>query len=44
VVIVAAEQFKQLERPKETFFEFFAPFKGSGVKFARRKDMPRSKR
>ena len=40
VVVVDAEEYKKLERPKETFFEFFAPFKGSGVKFVRRKDLP----
>jgi antitoxin Phd len=44
VVVVAAEEYKKLERPTETFFEFFAPFKGSGVKFVRRKDMPPKRR
>lgn len=42
VVLVAAEEYKRMERPKETVLEFFAPLRGSGIKLVRRKDMPRT--
>jgi prevent-host-death family protein len=44
VVVVAADDYKKLERPKETVLEFFAPLRGSGIKLVRRKDMPRTVR
>lgn len=30
-VIVAADEFKKMARPKESVVEFFAPLKGSGI-------------
>lgn len=40
-VIVSADEFKKLARPKESVVEFFAPLKGSGIQLARRRDLPR---
>jgi prevent-host-death family protein len=40
-VVVSADEFKRLARPKETVLEFFAPLKGSGIRLERRKDLPR---
>lgn len=41
VVIVAADEFKKMTRPRESVLEFFAPLKGSGIRLARRRDLPR---
>jgi antitoxin Phd len=40
-VVVSADEFKRLARPKETVLEFFSPLKGSGIRLERRKDLPR---
>jgi len=40
-VIVSADEFKRIARPKESVAEFFAPLKGSGIKLIRRKDLGR---
>lgn len=40
-VVVSADEFKRLARPKETVLEFFAPLKRSGIRLERRKDLPR---
>lgn len=40
-VIVAADEFKKMARPKETVVEFFAPLKGSGIRLERQRDLPR---
>jgi prevent-host-death family protein len=41
VVVVAAEEFKKVQTPKETPLEFFTRFKGAGLDWKRRKDLPR---
>ncbi len=41
VVIVAADEFKKMARPKESVLDFFAPLKGSGIRLARSRDLPR---
>lgn len=40
-VIVAADEFKRMARPKESVLEFFAPLKGSGIRLERTRDLPR---
>jgi antitoxin Phd len=40
-VLVSANEYKRLARPKETMLEFFRPLQGSGVRFERRRDLPR---
>lgn len=40
-VIVSAEDFKAMVRPKESVLEFFAPLKGSGIRLDRVRDLPR---
>ena len=40
-VIVSADQFKTLSRPKESILEFFAPLRGSGIRLKRHRDFPR---
>ncbi|MBI3417877.1 MAG: type II toxin-antitoxin system Phd/YefM family antitoxin [Verrucomicrobia bacterium] len=40
-VIVAADEYKRVTRPKETVLEFFRPLKGSGIPLERRRDRPR---
>ena len=40
-VIVAADAFKKLTRPKETIVEFFAPLKKSGIRLGRGRDLLR---
>jgi prevent-host-death family protein len=40
-VIVSADEFKRLARPSESVLEFFRPLKGSGVRLARQRDLPR---
>lgn len=40
-VVVSADQFRSLARPKESILEFFAPLQGSGIRLQRRRDLPR---
>ena len=40
-VVVAADEYKRVTRPKETVLEFFGPLKGSGIRLERRRDLPR---
>jgi antitoxin Phd len=40
-VIVSADEFKTMTRPKESLVEFFAPLRRSGVRLGRRRDHPR---
>ena len=40
-VIVAANEFKKMARPKERILEFFAPLQASGIRLKRRRDLPR---
>jgi prevent-host-death family protein len=40
VVVVAADEFKSLARPKESVAEFFSPLRGSGIRLTRRRDVP----
>jgi prevent-host-death family protein len=40
-VVVSADEFKKMIRPKESVVEFFAPLKGSGIRLERRRDLPR---
>jgi antitoxin Phd len=40
-VILSADEFKRMARPKETLLEFFAPLKSSGIKLERAHDLPR---
>ena len=40
-VVVSADEYKRMNRPKESVLEFFAPLKGSGVHLERRRDLPR---
>jgi prevent-host-death family protein len=40
-VVVSADEFKTMARPKEGILEFFAPLKGSGIRLERRRDLPR---
>ena len=40
-VVVSADEFKTLSRPKETILEFFAPLRGSGIRLKRNRDLPR---
>ena len=44
VVVVSAEEFKTLARPKESVLEFFAPLQNSGLRLERRRDAPRKLR
>jgi antitoxin Phd len=37
-VVVSADEFKRLVRPKESILEFFAPLRNSGIKLCRRRD------
>jgi len=43
-VVVSADEFKVLSRPKETILEFFAPLRGSGIRLTRNRDLPRKVR
>ena len=43
-VVVAADEYKRVSRPKETVLEFFRPLKGSGIPFERRRDLPRKRK
>ncbi|HEY2953100.1 MAG TPA: type II toxin-antitoxin system Phd/YefM family antitoxin [Verrucomicrobiae bacterium] len=40
-VVVSADDYKRLARPKESVLEFFSPLKGSGIRLERRRDQPR---
>ena len=40
-VIVSADEFKTMAQPAETVLEFFAPLRKSGIRLARRRDLPR---
>ena len=40
-VIVSADEFRKMRRPKESVLEFFAPLRGSGIQLKRRRDYPR---
>jgi len=40
-VVVSADEFKTMARPAETVMEFFAPLRRSGIRLARRRDLPR---
>lgn len=41
VVIVSANEFKTLTRPRESVLEFFSPLQRSGIRLARQRDLPR---
>ncbi len=41
VVIVSAEEYKQIVRPKESILDFFSPLKGSAIRLERARDLPR---
>jgi prevent-host-death family protein len=43
-VIVSADEFKAMVRPKESVVEFFAPLRGSGIRLHRSRDLPRKVR
>ena len=40
-VVVAADEYKRVTRPKESVLEFFRPLQGSGIRLERRRDLPR---
>ena len=40
-VIVSADEFKTMARPRESVVEFFSPLRRSGIQLARRRDLPR---
>jgi prevent-host-death family protein len=40
-VIVSADEFKRLARPKESVLEFFSPLAGSDIRLDRPRDLPR---
>jgi antitoxin Phd len=40
-VVVSADEFKTMARPAESVLEFFAPLRRSGIRLARRRDLPR---
>ena len=40
-VLVSADEYKRMARPKETVREFFRPLQGSGVRLERQRDLPR---
>jgi prevent-host-death family protein len=40
-VIVSADDYKRMARPKESVLEFFAPLKDSGARIERARDLPR---
>lgn len=41
VVVMAADEFRKLQIPKESPLEFFSRFKGGGLDLTRNKDLPR---
>jgi prevent-host-death family protein len=40
-VVLAADEYKRITRPKESILEFFGPIKASGLGLQRRRDKPR---
>ena len=40
-VVVSADEFRKMRRPKESVLEFFAPLRGSGIRLERRRDYPK---
>ena len=40
-VIVSADEYRKMRRPKESVLEFFAPLRGSGIRLKRRRDYPK---
>ena len=40
-VVVSADEFKAMARPVESVVDFFAPLRRSGIRLARRRDLPR---
>jgi len=40
-VVVAAEEYKRITRPKESVLDFFRPLKASGIRLQRKRDYPR---
>jgi len=40
-VIVSANEFRAMARPKESVVEFFAPLRRSAIQLERRRDLPR---
>jgi antitoxin Phd len=40
-VVVSADEFKTMAQPAESVLEFFAPLRRSGIRLARRRDLPR---
>ena len=40
-VVLSADEYKRMARPKQTVLEFFRPLQGSGVRVERRRDLPR---
>src|SRR5258708_1024971 len=43
-VILSADEFKSLARPKESVIEFFSPLRKSGIRLERRRDLPRKQK
>lgn len=43
-VILAADEFKAMARPKESVVEFFGPLKGSAIRLDRKRDFPRKRK
>jgi antitoxin Phd len=39
-IILSANYFKRLARPRQSIREFFSPLKASGIRLVRRKDLP----
>jgi len=40
-VVVSANEFKTMARPRESVVEFFAPLRRSGIHLVRRRELPR---
>lgn len=40
-VVVSADEFRTMAQPAESVLEFFAPLRRSGLRLARRRDLPR---
>ncbi len=43
-VVVSADEFRSMVRPKESVLEFFAPLKRSRIRLKRQRDLPRKLR
>ena len=41
VVVVSANEFKTMTRPRESVLEFFSPLQRSGIRLSRQRDLPR---